>query len=352
MSTEALWQHMSSEQDRRRAKFLFSQARLAALVFAPLGIYNLLIGYVAAAVIDLLAVALVVGINILVRRRGFDIPARLALAAGYLGLLQASIQFDGESALYWAPLLMVASFLLFDRVLASIVSIALIGTPVLALPDMEHYALVMFVASHLFLLLFLYNFIATQEYWDRRMLGGMFVEAQTRALNRKAFDLDLSMAAEDAGLGAQSLVLLDIDRFKSINDTHGHAAGDACLARFADRTRQMIDGRPVTLYRYGGDEFALLSALTLSETHDLVEALRASIARTSLLREVPVTISAGIAPLEPKEPPHHALRRADRALYRAKENGRDRIELAPPARAIPSGEKTRDRDASAAAAGA
>ncbi|NHZ82568.1 diguanylate cyclase [Massilia sp. CCM 8695] len=126
-----------------------------------------------------------------------------------------------------------------------------------------------------------------------------------------------------------SVLMLDIDHFKHVNDVFGHAAGDAVLRHMATLMRsgqRKID----TLGRVGGEEFAvLLPGTTGAAAHQYAERLRQSVAETPLLgdgREIAITVSIGIATIEAGDAgPDAAMIRADKALYHAKAGGRNRV---------------------------
>lgn len=126
------------------------------------------------------------------------------------------------------------------------------------------------------------------------------------------------------------VAMLDIDRFKSINDRHGHAAGDEVLRRFADAVRAQL--RPSdALGRYGGEEFLLLlDAVDAAGGLAVVERIRRAVAAlrwNELAPELHVTVSGGVAAYAAGEPLAALIRRADEALYEAKGAGRDRVVL-------------------------
>jgi two-component system, cell cycle response regulator len=128
-----------------------------------------------------------------------------------------------------------------------------------------------------------------------------------------------------------SLLILDIDYFKSINDTHGHDVGDQILREFAKRIVSNV--RSVDLAcRYGGEEFVVIMPDTdLSFAYMVAERVRQQVASQSFVidrapGEVHVTISIGVTTSEGKgDTPEALLRRADQALYRAKRDGRNRV---------------------------
>lgn len=129
-----------------------------------------------------------------------------------------------------------------------------------------------------------------------------------------------------------SLVLLDLDHFKLVNDRHGHPAGDAVLAACAQRLQAQLrhnDG----IARWGGEEFLVwLPATGIVDARRVAEKLRMALADDPLQLpgggSLPVTLSAGVALLADGESVEQALARADRALYRAKAEGRNRLTLA------------------------
>jgi diguanylate cyclase (GGDEF)-like protein len=129
---------------------------------------------------------------------------------------------------------------------------------------------------------------------------------------------------------AMGVLLLDIDHFKSVNDRYGHAAGDEALRVVAQVLRNSI--RPGdTVGRYGGEEFAmLLPGTDLVSALAIAERVRANIAAIGVLHEdrsFSLTTSIGVASVMPGEVAlDAALDRADRALYRAKSGGRNRVE--------------------------
>ena len=151
-------------------------------------------------------------------------------------------------------------------------------------------------------------------------------DALTLLRNRRAFDV-LRADQREAPTLPMTVVMLDIDHVKAINDTHGHAVGDQILRRLADTVRSVLR-RDDEAVRYGGEEFALVLPGTDGEgARILLERLRAQVA--SLRVPVPFTFSAGYAEVRPGESGiDPALARADAALYAAKANGRDRIEAA------------------------
>ncbi len=137
----------------------------------------------------------------------------------------------------------------------------------------------------------------------------------------------LDRALADASGGW--LLLCDIDEFKSVNDRYGHAYGDHCLVRFAQCLREALAGAAV-FGRYGGEEFlAIVNDGDGEHARMLAEGLRERTASTPVQAhglQHRLTVSIGIAPLDPGDS-QIALANADRAMYRAKAAGRDRVEM-------------------------
>ncbi|MEO7152412.1 MAG: GGDEF domain-containing protein [Burkholderiaceae bacterium] len=125
-----------------------------------------------------------------------------------------------------------------------------------------------------------------------------------------------------------SIAMVDIDHFKKVNDTHGHAAGDAVLVHLTQVARSILRGNDAFV-RYGGEEFVLVLSETASAGARYVATrLQQVLARQPCVyREhtIPTTFSAGVASLRSGDTEESLLRRADEAMYEAKRGGRNRV---------------------------
>lgn len=143
--------------------------------------------------------------------------------------------------------------------------------------------------------------------------------------NRRGFmDAIAPLLREDRN---SVVAMLDLDRFKAINDRHGHDEGDRVLIAFANRLQTALRRSDMPA-RWGGEEFAILLPDTaLDEATEIVERLRASLHRDGIGRrgDDAVTFSCGLAIVRDYASLASAMRRADRALYAAKHAGRDRV---------------------------
>jgi diguanylate cyclase (GGDEF)-like protein len=162
-------------------------------------------------------------------------------------------------------------------------------------------------------------------------------DALTGALNRGAFEEFL--AAELARLRRSgrslSVAALDLDNFKRVNDDHGHAAGDDALRRVARLVARNTRGGDV-FARIGGEEFALLLTDTdVAQAETLAESLRALVEDSTRDHPIPLTVSVGVAGTQTAPVTADLVAAADRALYEAKRNGRNRVVSAPAAPALP-----------------
>lgn len=154
----------------------------------------------------------------------------------------------------------------------------------------------------------------------------------TGLFNRRYMESHVGTLVEQAAARGKPLtvLLIDIDYFKSVNDTHGHDAGDDVLREFAIRIKKSVRGIDLAC-RYGGEEFVVLMPETDMAVATMVaERLRRRIAGEPVpihegARQVDVTISIGIATLGSAESAATLLKRADQALYRAKRDGRNRV---------------------------
>jgi diguanylate cyclase (GGDEF)-like protein len=157
-------------------------------------------------------------------------------------------------------------------------------------------------------------------------------DALTGLANRRALDEEISHALAGARRTQRpfAIVMVDVDRFKFINDTHGHAVGDATLAAFAARLAGALR-EPDRAYRYGGEEFCLLLADTdLAGARVLAERAREQIGMPfdGAMPMRAVTASFGVTAWQPDDAVDSLFRRADRALFTAKSGGRNRVEAA------------------------
>ena len=155
----------------------------------------------------------------------------------------------------------------------------------------------------------------------------------TALSNRKFFDAALAEAIAEAAKINQplSLLMADVDHFKSFNDKYGHLTGDQVLRLVAVSVKQNVKGRDIAA-RYGGEEFvialpntALQSALTVADHIRHAVMNKELMKRSSGERLGRVTISIGVAVLRPNDTPQMLIERADGCLYAAKRNGRNRV---------------------------
>ena len=158
------------------------------------------------------------------------------------------------------------------------------------------------------------------------------IDGLTGAFNRNHF-LELGQVAfaqsREDGLPL-SFIMLDIDHFKEVNDRYGHSVGDQVLQQLVNRFNQIIRKTDI-LGRYGGEEFGIiLKDANPKESWQLAERLRRAVEQNPLAIGdliLPITISLGVASLENDHSLADLIERADKAMYRAKAKGRNRVEL-------------------------
>lgn len=149
-------------------------------------------------------------------------------------------------------------------------------------------------------------------------------EALTGLGNRRRFK---QVVAQRQPLG-YALLLMDLDHFKAVNDRFGHAVGDEVLSRVADVLRDLAPSGSES-FRLGGEEFAVVSEpMSDDELEALARRLCRSVAALRPREDLSVTMSVGAGRSRPEEPPLELMQRVDRALYRAKAEGRNRVALA------------------------
>jgi diguanylate cyclase (GGDEF)-like protein len=165
-----------------------------------------------------------------------------------------------------------------------------------------------------------------------RLVG---VDALTGLSNRRQITADLTRAASAAHRhGTElSILLIDVDHFKAVNDTHGHQTGDRALAGIACAMEDALR-REDLVGRWGGEEFlAILPATDIDGAIVVAERIRTSVEQLEILSDDSVargfTVSVGVAACS-REGVDRLLERADSALYAAKDAGRNRVEAAPP----------------------
>jgi diguanylate cyclase len=151
--------------------------------------------------------------------------------------------------------------------------------------------------------------------------------------NRKYFDRSIEMAVQSALANGEplSLLMFDIDHFKSFNDSYGHLTGDQVLRLVGLSLKQTIKGQDITA-RYGGEEFAVVLPNTaLRQALTVADHIRRAVMSKELKKKSTgeilgrVTISVGVSMLKPDDDTDSLIERADACLYAAKRNGRNRV---------------------------
>lgn len=166
--------------------------------------------------------------------------------------------------------------------------------------------------------------------YQRRISALATTDQLTELLNRRGFDLLANQALQEAKRNNSPLcaLMLDIDNFKALNDSHGHLAGDAVLRGFADNLQGNLRKSDI-ICRWGGEEFILLLKDTApAQARELGEKIRLQIEQNRCIYKgtaLPITTSVGLARLHDEDGLEQLIGRADRALYRAKQSGRNRL---------------------------
>jgi diguanylate cyclase (GGDEF)-like protein len=149
----------------------------------------------------------------------------------------------------------------------------------------------------------------------------------TGIYNRQYLDqvLDAEVERVDRYHSKLSLVMMDLDDFKRVNDTYGHLVGDDVLVKSVETIHHLVR-KTDTFGRWGGEEFILICPETdLHQASQLAEKVRAAIETTEFSQDIRLTFSLGVAQYHAGESVNECVDRADRNLYRAKRNGKNQV---------------------------
>jgi len=242
-----------------------------------------------------------------------------------------SIHIKGVDNVYWIYPAIVAAYYLLECHWASL--LALLTMSFLAPVLYGELGFISFIAvlTTIFMTSIFGFFFSKSVREQHQKLSELATrDSLTSAGNRRAMDNRLQgvIAGQTRKASKVSLVLLDLDYFKKINDEYGHIIGDQVLINIV----KIIEGRiriTDALYRFGGEEFVIVPLeLDLEDAGKLAEQIRILVENNVLVPENPVTISLGVAEYQRDETSEKWLSRADEALYRAKSSGRNCVCLA------------------------
>jgi diguanylate cyclase (GGDEF)-like protein len=300
----------------------------AILGISPFAVMRFLQGNMLAGIVDISIMLAITAGMIYAWVTGDTARSGLAMAFVACGGAVTVSVLVGEPGLFWLYPCLVTSFFLTESRYA--IFINLIAVVVLMVHGVAFSSTVQmwsFAATTVVVSCCAYVFAHRNESQRERLEHLATIDPLTGVKNRRSMDQELEMAVATASRYGTSyaLVLLDIDHFKKINDQHGHNVGDKVLIEMVALIEQNVR-KSDQLFRFGGEEFVLLMP-GVDETslravmHNLQHIMQKFLKHPG----GQVTASYGVALLRAGEQPDDWLERADAALYRAKDSGRDRI---------------------------
>ncbi len=302
----------------------------AVVSIAPFAALRFSQGQWLAGVVDTLIVLGIVGPSIHAWRGGDLDVAGLCIAVTNTTGALLIVALLGKTGVYWLfPTLLANSFLISPRI-AGALALAAVALAQLQPDAFDSLGQRLTVTTTLLLVsLFAFIFALRTEMQRHALEEIAALDPLTGARNRRAMDEEVSIAlnAHQRTGRPVTLAVLDLDHFKRVNDQYGHETGDRLLCTFVDLVRRSTRATD-RLFRYGGEEFVLLMEHT-----DEIGAMRAFANLQRRIHEElraggsPVTVSMGAAVLRYGESRDAWFARADAALYRAKQEGRDRLVL-------------------------
>ncbi len=302
-----------------------------AVMLAPIDAHNFYSGnYLPALAGFFVLVLFLWNIYLLTREREpFLSPPTVLLMT--LALVLMSLVYGQTYNLYWIyPLLVALPVLLKTRVSVWLgVVVGVIVTPfVFYRFDTSTAIIVCLSMAHTWLISAWLMYAVSEQ--SRRLNELAVTDPLTGAFNRRHLQAEAQRVFQTYKRydRPSTLLLVDVDHFKQVNDDFGHEAGDRALCGIVD----MIQNRLRVMdhvFRYGGEEFiVMLAEADQAKAGHVAEEIRSAVSESRLLRERQITVSIGVCDVTQAESVDEWLKRCDRALYSAKEQGRDRVVIA------------------------
>ncbi len=325
------WTHMSRSPEGQAGitgyvPLLLSAA--GALGVTPFAVMRWLTGDWLVAIIDTVIVAGFIFLGTYVYRTQNVRVANIAIALLCTVGAIATVYMRGTPQLYWVYPAIMAGFYLLKPREAIVLTLMVVAA---LLPELVRSTSTFLASTVVITILvtsvFAFAFSVINNRQQQRLLDLATKDPLTGAGNRRALEeklAEVTASFRRSGLPA-SLILIDLDHFKKVNDLHGHAVGDEILKRITEifNLRIRVTDR---LYRIGGEEFVVVADEQNAESAArLAEQLRTLVEVNELVPESAVTISLGIAELRGDESHERWLQRADEALYQAKRAGRNTV---------------------------
>jgi len=301
-----------------------------ALGILPFAILRFIQGAWFAATLDTVMILGFIGLGTYVYKtrqvRGASVAFSALCAVGVV----STVYLIGPAQVYWAfPALVGIFYLIRPSEAVSLAIVMLAALIPAATASSDVYETITVAVTIIVTSAVAFAFALVTNHQREQLLTLATKDPLTGAGNRRGLDTKITEIVNSfKRSGANSsLVMLDLDHFKKVNDIHGHAVGDQTLKRVTEIINLRIRVTD-SLYRIGGEEFVVvLEGTDLHHAAHLAEQLRTLVHANELVPDQAVTISLGVAELKEGETPNDWVHRADAALYRAKDAGRNSTSL-------------------------
>lgn len=306
-------------------------ALLPCFFLIPFTFYRLAMGDYAIAAVDFM---ISVGLITIFLQTLYGNKSKLLNAVAvtfFMSGVTWVMHMKGLSMVFWAfPTLGFTYFVMKSSEALTMNIIFITVITVLFSNELTTQQTLSIYPSLILVCLFGFGFSLCSESQNEKLMQRVSVDTLTGIKNRRSFDEKVYEILESYKRYPKpvSMLLIDLDHFKKVNDSYGHKKGDQILIDFA-KTVESVVRTTDYVYRFGGEEFVVIAKnSTVENSAVLAESIREFVTKTPCLSDFNVTVSIGVAEIKENDDADSWFRRADRALYESKESGRNKVTLA------------------------